>query len=121
MMAARYTQSNEDTMNKHNTFEICKFAAQIRLETLREFEALGFGHVGGAMSIVELLAVLYGGVMRIDPSNPNWADRDWLVCSKGHAGPAVYRGAGAEGVFPHRRSADAEQAGHEPAQPLRYE
>ena len=70
--------------------EIDRFALQIRLETLKEFKALGFGHVGGAMSIVDALAVLYGSVMRIDPKNPGWADRDWLVMSKGHAGPALY-------------------------------
>ena len=52
------------------------FAEEIRVETLREFAALGFGHVGGAMSIVEALAVLYGGEMRIDPKNPQWPERD---------------------------------------------
>ena len=66
------------------------FAEEIRVETLREFAALGFGHVGGAMSIVEALAVLYGGEMRIDPKNPQWPERDRLVMSKGHAGPALY-------------------------------
>jgi transketolase len=80
--------------------EIQRFAAQIRLETLRELAHLGFGHVGGAMSIVETLAVLYGGVMKIDPKNPQWEDRDWLVCSKGHAGPAIYATLALKGYFP---------------------
>ena len=77
-----------------------RFASSIRLETLKEFDNLGFGHVGGAMSIIETLAVLYGGVMRIDPSDPDWVDRDWLVCSKGHAGPAVYATLALAGYFP---------------------
>ncbi|MCL1806378.1 MAG: transketolase [Oscillospiraceae bacterium] len=74
-------------------------AAELRLETLRVFEARGFGHVGGAMSVVETLAVLYNGVMRIRPEQPDWPERDRLVCSKGHAGPAVYAALAARGYF----------------------
>ena len=66
------------------------FATQIRLETLKEIKNLGFGHIGGAASVIELLAVLYGDVMKIDPKRPEWPERDFLVCSKGHAGPAIY-------------------------------
>lgn len=76
------------------------FAEEIRVETLREFAALGFGHVGGAMSIVEALAVLYGGEMRIDPKNPQWPERDRLVMSKGHAGPSLYATLALKGYFP---------------------
>ena len=79
--------------------KIRKFAARIRLETLKEFSNLGFGHVGGAMSIADTIAVLYGGIMNIDPSNPDWEDRDWLVCSKGHAGPTIYATLALEGYF----------------------
>jgi transketolase len=74
-------------------------AAELRLETLRVFEARGFGHVGGAMSVVETLAVLYNGVMRVRPENPDWPERDRLVCSKGHAGPAIYAALAARGYF----------------------
>jgi len=52
------------------------------------------------MSVVETLAVLYGGAMRIDPQNPDWPDRDRLVVSKGHAGPAVYATLALSGYFP---------------------
>ena len=48
------------------------FAEEIRVETLKELGHLGFGHIGGSMSVVELLAVLYGREMRIDPQNPQW-------------------------------------------------
>lgn len=77
-----------------------KFAIQIRLETLKELTALGFGHVGGSMSVCETLAVLYGGAMRFDPARPDWEDRDYLVVSKGHAGPAVYAALALSGFFP---------------------
>jgi len=76
-----------------------KFTIEIRLETLKEIKNLGFGHIGGAMSIVETLAVLYGKVMKIDPKEPKWEGRDWLVVSKGHAGPAVYAALALKGYF----------------------
>ncbi len=82
-----------------NTSNLKEFAARIRLETLKEFSNLGFGHVGGAMSIADTIAVLYGGIMNIDPSNPDWEDRDWLVCSKGHAGPTIYATLALKGYF----------------------
>ena len=75
-------------------------AAQIRLETLRVIHSLGFGHVGGSMDLADLRAVLYGEVMHYDPKNPRWADRDWLVMSKGHAGPVVYATFGLMGFYP---------------------
>ena len=74
-----------------------KFATEIRLETLKEIKNLGFG---GVMSIVETLAVLYGKAMKINPKEPQWDDRDWLVVSKGHAGPAVYAALALKGYFP---------------------
>ncbi|MEA4919883.1 MAG: transketolase [Clostridiaceae bacterium] len=76
------------------------FAEEIRVETLKEFAHLGFGHVGGAMSIIETLAVLYNGEMRIDPKNPGLETRDKLVLSKGHAGPALYATLALKGYFP---------------------
>ena len=52
------------------------------------------------MSVVETLAVLYGEVMKVDPKNPRWEDRDWCVMSKGHAGPAMYATLGLKGFYP---------------------
>lgn len=76
-----------------------KFAAEIRLETMKELAHLGFGHIGGAFSIIDTIAVLYGQEMKYDPKNPKWEDRDWLVCSKGHAGPSVYATLALKGFF----------------------
>ncbi len=80
--------------------ELRVFAAEIRLETLKTIGSLGFGHVGGSMSIIDALAVLYGDVMKIDPKNPRWEERDWCVLSKGHAGPAIYATLGLKGFYP---------------------
>jgi len=82
-----------------DTVRIRKLALQIRLETLKELVDLGFGHVGGSMSICETLAVLYGGAMRYDPARPDREDRDRLIVSKGHAGPAVYAALALSGFF----------------------
>ncbi len=85
-------------MEKNKDLRI--FAEEIRVETLKELAHLGFGHVGGSMSVVELLAVLYGEEMNIDPKNPQMDERDKLVMSKGHAGPAVYAALALKGYFP---------------------
>ena len=80
--------------------DIEKFAKEIRLEIMKQIAEVGFGHVGGSLSISDLLAVLYGSEMKIDPTNPKWEGRDRLVCSKGHAGPAVYSALALKGFFP---------------------
>lgn len=81
--------------------ELQAFAVKIRMAALEAIHALGSGHIGGALSIADVLAVLYGGEMRIDPSNPKWPERDKMVCSKGHAGPAVYGTLALKGYFPY--------------------
>lgn len=80
--------------------QMAKFAKQIRIATLKSLNHLGFGHYGGSMSVVETLAVLYGGVMKYDPKNPGWQERDYFVLSKGHAGPALYSTLALKGFFP---------------------
>lgn len=87
-------------VSEEKIIELETFALKIRLETMKEMGNLGFGHLGGAMSVVETLAVLYGDVMKIDPRNPEWEDRDWFICSKGHAGPAIYAALALKGYFP---------------------
>ncbi len=85
---------------KKTVWELERFALEIRRQTIRELHSLGSGHVGGCMSIVELLAVLYGERLQVDPANPRWEERDRLVVSKGHAGPAVYAALALRGFFP---------------------
>jgi len=80
--------------------QLSDFAKEIRKKTLYTIGNLGVGHIGGALSIADLLALLYGKVMRVDPANPHWEDRDLLVLSKGHAGPALYATLALKGFFP---------------------
>ncbi len=65
-------------------------AKEIRKKTIDMIGYLGVGHIGGAMSIVDILTILYHDKMKINPANPGMADRDKIVLSKGHAGPALY-------------------------------
>lgn len=80
--------------------EIKILALHIRMETIKAIGNLGFGHIGGALSITDAIAVLYEEVMKYDPKNPKWEQRDWLICSKGHAGPAIYSTLALKGFFP---------------------
>lgn len=89
-----------DTTSETEIEELHTLARAIRLETLKALTGLGFGHYGGCMSVVETLAVLYGSVMRIDPADPDWPERDDFVLSKGHAGPALYSTLAIKGYFP---------------------
>lgn len=75
---------------------ICR---DIRCDICESIGHVGVGHIGGSLSIVELLAVLYFEEMRIDPNEPKKTGRDRLICSKGHAGPAVYATLSRRGYF----------------------
>ena len=81
--------------------DLQKLALKIRIGAVEEFKARGFGHVGGSLSVADVLAVLYGAVMKGDPKDPKMEGRDKLVCSKGHAGPAVYAALAIKGFFPY--------------------
>ncbi|MGT2887915.1 transketolase [Streptococcus didelphis] len=76
-----------------------RFASQIRFETLETLNHLGFGHYGGSLSIVELLATLYGQIMPMTPQLFEKNQRDYFVLSKGHAGPALYSTLYLQGFF----------------------
>lgn len=83
------------------TEDLKKRSTQIRRLTLECIGSLGVGHVGGSLSLGDLLAVLYhGDVMNIDPKNPKMEGRDRLVVSKGHSGPAIYAALASRGYFP---------------------
>jgi len=58
------------------------------------------GHIGGALSIVDIMAVLYFHILKIDPENPEREDRDRVVLSKGHASAAWYAALAERGYFP---------------------
>jgi transketolase len=96
---AAHEQRRQEAMNGR-TRELELYAARIRALALGAIGGLGFGHVGGIMSTAELLAVLYGECMHIDPRAPDMPDRDRFVMSKGHGGPGLYAALAIRGYFP---------------------
>jgi len=75
-------------------------ANQSRTTDLQMIGRAGLGHVGGDMSVLDILTTLYFGVLRIDPEKPDRPDRDRLVLSKGHTAGALYTTLAAAGFFP---------------------
>ena len=98
MMTNTMALSKSDNEKEQKRLDI--LAAEIRIAALKGLESVGAGHVGGVMSMCDLMAVLYGSEMKVDPNNPEWEGRDWLVVSKGHCGPAVYAALACKGYFP---------------------
>lgn len=80
--------------------ELYFFAHEIRKQIVTSIFEKGGGHIGGSLSIADLIAVLYGKVLKYDPCNPDWEERDFLICSKGHAGPAIYSALALKKFFP---------------------
>lgn len=76
-----------------------RFATEIRYHTISNLNQLGFGHYGGSLSIVEVLAALYGEILDITVQNFSSHERDHFVLSKGHAGPALYSTLYLKGFF----------------------
>ena len=73
---------------------------RIRQLTVKAIGHLGVGHIGGCLSVADVLAVLYFDAMRIDPGDPKMEGRDRLIVSKGHSGPAVYAALVLRGYLP---------------------
>jgi transketolase len=71
----------------------------------------GSGHIGGALSLVEIIISLYYRVMNVRPDEPRWPDRDRLILSKGHAGPVLYTALAYQGYFPKQWLATMNQNG----------
>ena len=86
-----------DAMTKK---ELQIIATKIRMAIIEGTFHAESGHPGGSLSISDLMAYLYWKELRIDPANPEWADRDRFVLSKGHAAPALYGALAHRGFFP---------------------
>lgn len=76
-----------------------KIACKIRMGAIEGVFHAKSGHPGGSLSIADLLSYLYFSELKVDPSNPQWEDRDRLVLSKGHTAPALYAALALKGYF----------------------
>lgn len=79
--------------------ELEAIAKKIRLDIVEEVHAASSGHPGGSLSIAEIITYLYFAEMNVDPKDPQKADRDRLVLSKGHTAPALYAALAEKGFF----------------------
>ncbi len=82
------------------TDEVRDFALCIRLGALDTIAKAGLGHVGGDFSVSDILALMYGAVLRVDPQDPTWPGRDRFILSKGHAAASLYTALALRGFFP---------------------
>ena len=87
--------------NVVSTTELKRVANRLRIEIVEMIGTAGSGHPGGSLSEVELLTALFLRVMRHDPKNPTWRDRDRFILSKGHGCPALYAVMAECGYFSH--------------------
>ena len=81
---------------KHLQVTACK----VRMGIIESTHAAKCGHPGGSLSAADMLTYLYFRELRVDPSNPQWADRDRFVLSKGHCAPGLYAALAHRGFFP---------------------
>jgi len=87
-------------MDKKRIKELAKIATNVRKNALMAVFCANSGHPGGSLSVADILTVLYFEILRIDPKNPKWEDRDRFVLSKGHCSPALYAVLAERGFFP---------------------
>jgi len=75
-------------------------ATHMRKDIVEMIAEAGSGHPGGSLSAADIVATLYfGGVLRHDPANPEWPERDRFILSKGHAAPVLYAALAEAGYF----------------------
>lgn len=84
-------------INNNKAYDI---ARRIRAYTLRMVHKANASHIGTCLSIADLLGVLYGKVLRINPAQPDWLDRDRFILSKGHGAAILYAVLAERGFFP---------------------
>ena len=80
--------------------DLQELSKRLRIHAVRMTHLAKASHVGSSLSMVDLLAVLYGRILRIDPAQPDWPERDRFILSKGHGCAAYYAVLAEVGFFP---------------------
>ena len=104
-------------MEQKQIRELSMIAAKGRILGLDMVYRAASGHIGGSLSCMDILTMLYNGVLRVDPKNPRDPDRDRFVLSKGHCTPGLYPTLALRGFFPVEdlkmfRRIDGHMSGH---------
>ena len=100
------------TTRKYNDMSAAQeLAKKVRIHALKMAHSGGGSHIGSALSIADILVVLYAEILHLDPKNPTLEQRDRFVLSKGHAGAALYATLAETGFFPISKLATHYQDG----------
>lgn len=83
--------------------ELRSVARKLRSHSLRMISQAKTSHIGSCLSVADILAVMYGRILRVDPRRPDWPDRDRLIMSKGHAAAITYAAVAEAGFMPAER------------------
>lgn len=90
MIGHQQREAGSDFTSIVDDAQVRELARAIRVECLRMIHRARSSHIGSCLSMADIMAVLYGCVLRVHPADPGWADRDRLIVSKGHAAAAAY-------------------------------
>ena len=104
-------------MEQAKAHALAAAAARVRLLAMDMVHTAASGHIGGSLSVADILTDLYFSILRVDPKNPKDPERDRLVLSKGHCTPALYAALALRGYFPEEqlklfRSIEGHFSGH---------
>ncbi len=86
-------------VNAAKLTELKEIARRLRIDVLKMLNKAGSGHSGGSLSAIDIITALYFHKLRHKPADPEWADRDKFVLSKGHGAPALYATLARAGYF----------------------
>ena len=108
---------SSNTRNELSIKELQDMAKIIRRDIITMIGTAGSGHPGGSLSAVEILTALYFKVLKHNPADPHWSERDRFILSKGHAAPVLYATLAASGYLPQEelctiRKIDSRLQGH---------
>jgi transketolase len=93
-------QPTPATGTQHSIEELERYATVLRMHCVRMLAVAKSGHLDSSLSAADIVAALYFRVLRHDPKNPKWPERDRFVLSKGHAAPIQYAALAEHGYFP---------------------
>ena len=81
-------------------FRLKDLCRTVREDIVTMIHKAGSGHPGGSLSATEIMVALYFDVMKVNPADPDWSDRDRFILSKGHVAPVLYSVLARKGFFP---------------------
>jgi transketolase len=101
-MPKKASPENTSLRSKFNlsTPELKEMARKLRRHVITMIATAGSGHPGGSLSAADIVTALYFKVLRHDPKDPQWSERDRFILSKGHAAPILYAALAETGYFP---------------------